>query len=127
MSEDNKVVVTGFGLLGHLSEMCEGSGLIARIQSSAIPRLDAVEHYLQLGAVPGGTQRNYDSYGHKIGPISDMYRQLLCDPQTSGGLLVAVNPEHCETVETLLSKQNIPVHCIGELEAATDKYLVLVD
>ncbi|MGE5451282.1 MAG: selenide, water dikinase SelD [Acidobacteriota bacterium] len=85
--------VTGFGLLGHLVEMADGSGLTAQIRHADVPRLDGIEHYLALGCVPGGTQRNFDSYGDKIAPISEGQKQLLCDPQTSGGLLVAVAAE----------------------------------
>ena len=119
--------VTGFGLLGHLTEMCEGSHLSATIQSSLVPRLDAVDYYLQQGAVPGGTDRNFASYGHKIAPMSDIHRQLLCDPQTSGGLLVAVNPNYCDKIENLLSTHNIPIHCIGELQESSNTHSVTVE
>lgn len=84
--------VTGFGLLGHLVEMADGSGLSARLQADAVPRIDSVPYYLEQGCVPGGTQRNFDSYGARIAPLSESLRNLLCDPQTSGGLLVAVEP-----------------------------------
>ncbi|TPG74652.1 selenide, water dikinase SelD [Pseudomonas arsenicoxydans] len=85
--------VTGFGLLGHLVEMADGAQLTARLDYAAVPRLPSVDHYLAEGCVPGGTLRNFDSYGDKIAPISDAQRDLLCDPQTSGGLLIAVTPE----------------------------------
>ncbi|MDB5777161.1 MAG: Selenide,water dikinase [Herbaspirillum sp.] len=85
--------VTGFGLLGHLVEMTDGSGLTARIEYDRVPRLPGVEHYLAEGCVPGGTQRNFDSYADRIGAIGETQKQLLSDPQTSGGLLVAVTPE----------------------------------
>ncbi|HDS1736100.1 selenide, water dikinase SelD [Pseudomonas sp. BP8] len=85
--------VTGFGLLGHLVELAEGSGLTAQLDYAAVPRLPGVDYYLAEGCVPGGTLRNYDSYGHKIGALNDEQKHLLCDPQTSGGLLVAVAPE----------------------------------
>ncbi len=85
--------VTGFGLLGHLVEMADGSGLTAVLDYAAVPRLSGVEYYLAEGCVPGGTQRNFDSYGVRIAPLDDTQKQLLCDPQTSGGLLVAVAPE----------------------------------
>jgi selenide,water dikinase len=55
--------------------------------------LPGVDYYLAEGCVPGGTLRNFDSYGEKIAPITEQQRDLLCDPQTSGGLLVAVTPE----------------------------------
>ncbi|MCD5985121.1 selenide, water dikinase SelD [Pseudomonas sp. CDFA 610] len=82
--------VTGFGLLGHLVEMADGAGLTARLDYAAVPRLPGVEHYIAEGCVPGGTLRNFESYGDKIASLSDAQRDLLCDPQTSGGLLVAV-------------------------------------
>ncbi len=88
--------VTGFGLLGHLVEMCEGSGLSARIQYDKVPRIQGLERYLTLGTSPGGTARNFKAYGHGVGVLSDEQRALLCDPQTSGGLLVAVEPSGVE-------------------------------
>ncbi len=88
--------VTGFGLLGHLSEMCEASNLSAVIEFEKVPLLhsDALHYYLSEKCIPGGTIRNFDSYGHKIAPLTDLQKHILCDPQTSGGLLVAVLPEH---------------------------------
>ncbi|MHA7678964.1 selenide, water dikinase SelD [Cupriavidus sp. PET2-C1] len=92
--------VTGFGLLGHLVEMADGSRLTARLDHAAVPLLPEVLRYVEAGCVPGGTQRNFDSYGARIGAgignqggaLSEVQRALLCDPQTSGGLLVAVEP-----------------------------------
>ncbi len=83
--------VTGFGLLGHLLEICEGSGIAAEIDFERVPVLPHVPEYLAMGCTPGGASRNFDSYGHKVAGIDDPARRLLlCDPQTSGGLLVAV-------------------------------------
>lgn len=84
--------VTGFGLLGHLLEMCEASGARAVLEYSKIPTLDreVLRGYLSAKSTPGGTQRNWDSYGHQVGQLTDEQRMILCDPQTSGGLLVAV-------------------------------------
>lgn len=107
--------VTGFGLLGHLVEMCEGSGLSARIDFAAVPVIDAAKHYRALGCVPGGTGRNFDSYGRKIGPLTDEQQQLLCDPQTSGGLLLAVAPEAEAEVQALLRRDGFGEAPIGEL------------
>lgn len=84
--------VTGFGLLGHLVEMADGSGLTAELDAAAVPVLPGVAQYLAAGCVPGGTLRNFDSYGARISALSDDQKHLLCDPQTSGGLLVAVTP-----------------------------------
>ncbi len=107
--------VTGFGLLGHLLEICEGSGLGAQVDYAAVPVLEAVRDYLARGAVPGGTGRNFASYGHKVGALAPEQQQLLCDPQTSGGLLVAVRPEACAQVEALLADAGWPVARIGEV------------
>jgi selenide,water dikinase len=85
--------VTGFGLLGHLTEMCEGSGVSATLDSTKVPRLPNTDHYIAEDCTPGGTDRNFESYGHKVSPLADAQRALLCDPQTSGGLLVAVAPD----------------------------------
>lgn len=85
--------VTGFGLLGHLAEMAEGSGCSAEIHFDRIPILPPVARYLEMGCVPGGTHRNWSSYGDKIGALSVNAQMLLADPQTSGGLLIAVAPD----------------------------------
>lgn len=107
--------VTGFGLLGHLCEICEGSKLNARIFFAHIPIIEAVEEYRREGCIPGGTQRNFDSYGHKIGPISEAQKQILCDPQTSGGLLVAVTPTAEAEVLAAAHSRGLSLANIGEL------------
>ena len=95
--------VTGFGLLGHLAELCEASGVGAELHFAAVPVLDdqAVHEYLRAGAVPGGTKRNLRSYGHHLGEMTEGQRFLLADPQTSGGLLVSVDPDSRAAVEAL--------------------------
>ncbi|MBF0470473.1 MAG: selenide, water dikinase SelD [Gammaproteobacteria bacterium] len=110
--------VTGFGLLGHLLEMCEGSAIRARIDFAAIPRLDAVEHYLALDCSPGGAGRNFASYGHKAAPLSPLQQQLLCDPQTSGGLLIAVTPEGEKEMLEVTRAAGLELKPIGETLAA---------
>jgi selenide,water dikinase len=108
--------VTGFGLLGHLLELCEGSKVRAVLDYQSIPRLDGVETYLELGCSPGGAQRNYDSYGHKLDTMDSYQKQILCDPQTSGGLLVAVYPEgETEFLDTA-NKCGLHLTSIGILE-----------
>ena len=83
--------VTGFGLLGHLLEICEGSGLSAVIESDKIPLLDNLNYYIEKNCIPGGTYRNWKSYGSKIGNCDERQKLLLADPQTSGGLLIVVD------------------------------------
>ena len=107
--------VTGFGLLGHLIEMAEGSGLTAQIRMADVPRLPQVAHYLTEGCVPGGTLRNFDSYGHKVAPLQEDDKLLLCDPQTSGGLLVAVTPEGEAEFLRVAASHQLQLQPIGEL------------
>ena len=95
--------VTGFGLLGHLLEMCEGSGLDAELDLKALPVLAPVFDYIDQGCIPGGTHRNFDSYGHKASEMTNKQKAILCDPQTSGGLLIAVQPSARHEVEALLA------------------------
>jgi len=109
--------VTGFGLLGHLVEMADGSQLTARLYADAVPRLPGVDYYIEQGCVPGGTQRNYDSYGARIGSLSEANKQLLCDPQTSGGLLVAVAPDGEAQFLQLAQTLGLALQPIGELVA----------
>ncbi|WNN54200.1 selenide, water dikinase SelD [Hafnia alvei] len=107
--------VTGFGLLGHLSEICQGSDLQATVWFDQIPKLPDVESYINEGCVPGGTGRNFESYGHLVGEMTDMQRKLLCDPQTSGGLLLAVLPEAEAQIQDVANRFGLTLTAIGEL------------
>lgn len=107
--------VTGFGLMGHLTEMCEGSHLRAEINYQAVPKLAEVEHYISLDCSPGGAQRNFDSYGHKLGNMSDTQKKILCDPQTSGGLLVAVKKNHADEFIAFAQTLGLDLSPLGEL------------
>ncbi len=110
--------VTGFGLMGHLLEVCEGADVSATLDMAEIPLLPAVDHYLQAGAVPGGTLRNLDAYGHKLAPLTQRQQHILCDPQTSGGLLVAVRPDAVDAFLTLAARHSLQLSPIGELTTA---------
>ncbi|WP_036231982.1 selenide, water dikinase SelD [Marinobacterium litorale] len=107
--------VTGFGLLGHLLEVCEGSGVSAQVQASAVPLIPQALDYLAQGCIPGGTLRNLESYGHKLDASHEATRNLLCDPQTSGGLLIAVEPGCADELESLLVGAGIEPCRIGQL------------
>ncbi len=111
--------VTGFGLLGHLLEVCEGSGVDAELWLRQIPLLPEVEHYRAEGCIPGGSERNFASYGHKVAPLDERYRQLLCDPQTSGGLLISVAPESEAELLALAEVQGVSLAPIGQLLPAS--------
>ncbi|WP_116473091.1 selenide, water dikinase SelD [Zobellella maritima] len=107
--------VTGFGLMGHLLEVCEGANVSARLEMARIPLLPNLDHYLEAGAVPGGTLRNLDAYGHKLGSLSVRQQRLLCDPQTSGGLLVAVRPRAEAEFLAAAAEFGLKLKAIGEL------------
>ena len=107
--------VTGFGLLGHLVEMADGSQLTARIEYAKVPRLASAEYYLDQGCVPGGTLRNFDSYASKLSPLQELHKRVLCDPQTSGGLLVAVSPEGNAAFLEMAGEQGLALEPIGQL------------
>jgi selenide,water dikinase len=104
--------VTGFGLLGHLIEMAEGSGLSATVNFDKLPLItNELPYYFKLNAVPGGTHRNWDSYGGKVSFMWDtdsLYeRSILADPQTSGGLLIAVERSKIEEVKEVLTRYGL--------------------
>lgn len=107
--------VTGFGLLGHLLEVCEGSQVQAKVYMDKLPLLPHVEEYRLQGCIPGGTLRNFDSYGHKAADITDEQKQIICDPQTSGGLLVAVDAAGEEAFHNLVRQYGLELEAIGEL------------
>jgi len=88
--------VTGFGLLGHLLEMCRGSSLQACVDADRLPLLAAVPDLARAGIGPGAIERNFDSYGDAIDfadSVPEWRRRVMADAQTSGGLLVSVAPE----------------------------------
>ncbi|MBN2167537.1 MAG: selenide, water dikinase SelD [Marinilabiliaceae bacterium] len=119
--------VTGFGLLGHLSEMCEGSKLTAHISYNSIPKFPMIQEYVNMKCIPGGTFRNWDSYGNSIHLKNEYLKNILCDPQTSGGLLIAVEKEATKEVENILLKhlfQNTP---IGYLSKKEEKLIFVND
>jgi selenide,water dikinase len=108
--------VTGFGLLGHLGEMCSAGQVSAIVHFAAVPLLDTdlLQHYLDLGCVPGGTNRNWDSYGHRIAGADDPnVRNRLADPQTSGGLLVAVDPAFTTDFEAVAASAGFLLKPLG--------------
>lgn len=114
--------VTGFGLLGHLIEMAEGSGLSAWVDFSKVPLIaDHLVDYVEMGAVPGGTNRNWDSYGQKVrlenNNAAHLHKNILADPQTSGGLLIAVDKESLAEVIAILKENDLTERTIpiGEL------------
>lgn len=110
--------VTGFGLLGHLCEMAQGAGLTAELDFDQVPALPHVWDYIEQKAVPGGTHRNWKSYGEKVQLLNEDWRLLLADPQTSGGLLIAVAPDAEQQLLELLQKEAPFFRKIGKMTAA---------
>jgi len=123
--------VTGFGLLGHLLEVCQGSNLSATIDLKNVPLLDeAVIDYLEQGCVTGGSTRNRQSISQHISGTDQQSQTLLCDPQTSGGLLVAVAPDHANAVSELLKDAgcyHLPIGTLGQVtEPSSDRATIKV-
>ena len=103
--------VTGFGLLGHLIEMAEGSGVSVSINYSHLPIAEGVREYLSQRIVPDATYRNWNSYSSKVGfekgvNVMEAFN-LLPDPQTNGGLLIAVDEEAIGEVQRSLKKNGL--------------------
>jgi selenide,water dikinase len=106
--------VTGFGLFGHLVEMCDGSHLSSELIFDQIPTLDNLSAYLDQKCFPGGTERNWASYGHRIqDEITENQRLIGADPQTSGGLLIAVQEESQEAFEKYIKTLGFALKPIG--------------
>jgi selenide, water dikinase len=118
--------VTGFALLGHLSEMCEGSGLSAIIEFDKIPKFDMLDYYIENKCIPGGTFRNWSSYGSDIDLKDEKQKPILCDPQTSGGILIAVEEKALEAVKAILELNNIPATSFGYLTEKKEKFITVI-
>lgn len=112
--------VTGFGLAGHLVEMCEASGLDAHLDYEQIPLLPGLHDYIEKGAIPGGTHRNFSSYGEHLNLHSEDQKLILCDPQTSGGLLIAVDPAGQDAVRQVFERHSITAAQIGKFTHRQD-------
>ena len=112
--------VTGFGLLGHLCEVCEGSGLSAEIELMKVSKFDFLDAYIQQKSLPGGTQRNWESYGHKISRLGEWQRAILADPQTSGGLLVSVDAGKESEFESFANDNGYTLKPFGKLLQKND-------
>ena len=119
--------VTGFGLLGHLIEMAEGSNCSAKINYSTLPVADGVKEYLSQRIVPDATYRNWNSYSTKTGfekgvNVMEAFN-LLPDPQTNGGLLIAVDEASVDEVKRILKENGLEnfAEPIGKMMPASDK------
>jgi selenide, water dikinase len=120
--------VTGFGLLGHLLEICRGSGLRAEIRFDQLPILSEALPLAKAGYATGASDRNWAGAEQEItlgSTIETWQKKLLCDPQTSGGLLVACRPEVASSVLDVFAKQGFGDACvIGKLVAGNASIVV---
>ncbi|MBY5952147.1 selenide, water dikinase SelD [Algoriphagus marincola] len=105
--------VTGFGLLGHLIEMAEGAGLSAELAIGQLPLIEGIQVYIDQFIFPDNTYRNWNAYNTKTEGVKGMDLVKLCDPQTSGGLLIAVSPENKTWFEDTLKQANQEAWQIG--------------
>lgn len=118
--------VTGFGLFGHLVEMCDGSKVSAEIITEKLPLLGNIDYYLEQKCFPGGTSRNWASYGHRIQEgIEERNRLIGADPQTSGGLLIAIDSKHQSEFERFLTENQIVLPLIGHTVPQKEKAIYL--
>jgi selenide,water dikinase len=109
--------VTGFGLLGHLIEMAEGAELSAEIEISKLPLIEGIQEYINQFIFPDNTYRNWNAYNMKTKGVVGMDLVKLCDPQTSGGLLISVAPENKDWFENTMKRENQPIWEIGKFVA----------
>lgn len=117
--------VTGFGLLGHLIEMCEGSNLSAEIEYSKIPLLNNLSFYTSQFIYPDNTMRNWSNYSTKVDGINGESLLTLSDPQTNGGLLISLDESSLSTVESILNENKINYSIIGKCTSASDKVILI--
>jgi selenide,water dikinase len=114
--------VTGFGLLGHLLEICEGSGVSAILEYPSVPVFNEIYKYISLDAIPGGTLRNWKSYGNKISDISEEQITILSDPQTNGGLLITGSGKE---IPRILQESGIQAWRIGQITDLSSPAIVI--
>ena len=120
--------VTGFGLLGHLREICRGSAVAATIDFSRVPLLADALQLAQDGVVTGASARNWSGYGHDVElatTLGNAERAILTDPQTSGGLLVACAPDRVSDILALFRAEGFAdVQTIGQINAGAPRIVV---
>jgi selenide, water dikinase len=116
--------ITGYGLLGHILEMCKGSNVSATIEFNSMPFMNGVFELAQEGIIPGGTKRNLEFVSKDISTsenLAEFQLHMLADAQTSGGLLISVSPDKAELlVNKLKSKKTLAYHIIGEIQSNDD-------
>ncbi|MFN5182752.1 MAG: selenide, water dikinase SelD [Bacteroidota bacterium] len=116
--------VTGFGLIGHLLEMAEGSGLTANIEKKRVPKMEGFDEFVAQFVYPDNTTRNFTFCEQKTAGMHDLDFLVFCDPQTNGGLIFSSRDR--ESIKSLFHKLNLPVWEIGVFTDGSDKSAVLI-
>ena len=121
--------VTGFGLIGHLIEMAEGSNLTAELNYKSIPKIDSLPYYISKSCVPDATYRNWNAYSNSICfsknvDVAEAFT-ILPDPQTNGGILFSANPSCLKEIQDLLIENNLQnfIHPIGKMVKTEEKII----
>ncbi len=119
--------VTGFGLAGHLLEICRGSEVHMEIDLDKVPLLAGTKELISSGCYADGALRNWKSYASHITGASGMEQMMvLCDPQTSGGLLISIDPEGVPQMENLFSERSVSYQIIGHATKSQNEYMITV-
>ncbi|KAA0449466.1 MAG: hypothetical protein FXV79_03950 [Candidatus Thioglobus sp.] len=108
-----------FILSSWLEEVCLGAKVSAIIDYQRVPILPNIKKYLKAGCSPGGAQRNFDSYGHNLSPMNNEVQSIICDPQTSGGLLIMVAENGRKEFKQVMRSAGFELEAIGEIVART--------
>lgn len=122
--------VTGFGLLGHLNEMMEGSRTSAEINYGSVAKIEGLQEYLLKKTIPDATSRNWNSYSKNVQfekgvNVMEAFN-VLPDPQTNGGLLISVGEEGLPEVDEVFKKFGLPLHAIGKVLAQKEKFIYVL-
>ena len=122
--------ISGYGLLGHLSEICEGSDVSAKINYSNIPKIAGITSMVLSGYIPGGSKRNLETcqkFTKFSGRLSETEKIILADAQTSGGLLISLSVKNAEKFVTRLKNESdMEVSIIGEITEKGENRIVVI-
>lgn len=119
--------ITGFGLLGHVIEVCEGSGVSAEIHYPQVPLMNNLKSYTDRFIYPDNTMRNWQSFEKKVEGIGSESLLTLCDPQTSGGLLVCVDQGAQKDFEQFMHKRYVQAYGIGQTTPLRDSVIIVAE
>jgi len=118
--------VTGFGLCGHLIEVCRGSNVTANIFFDQIPVMSNLQHYISAGSVPGGTSKNRRSFSYYVQKKDIHIDEILYDPQTNGGILLFCSPDLELEVSRLLEDENLHFNVVGEVLPVSECFVKVI-